>query len=360
VFRQRRFLVVSGLAAVLQIWQAPVFAQQNPTAGSNTEIPSSPAKPDVIEIPLQPTPVPVAPSAPILPGLRIPNFSSCPIAELRQAVPALAGLKADRDQAKLAALLDNIGAKTVEIVRKTPNLISHEAVAAQQGTIKMHQDFSYLVLPHALGSKSMVLDEYRVDLKSGEKFQTEDLAKAAASDSLVPPPFLVDLPSSSRSLPESEAAPTSQGFVNGWLHFYPPNWPQSDFRYLGQQKMDGHHTLVVAFAQKPVAVRLPALFRFEDKTVPIFLQGVAWVDATDFRIVRLRTDLLSPPPGVPLRRLTADIQFAQVRIAETATPLWLPRQVLVTVSAGGVSRRESHTYSNYRLSGTLEGQILNP
>jgi hypothetical protein len=345
----RRLLVAGGLAAVLQIWLAPVFAQQDQAAGSNTEIPARPAKPDVIEIPLQPTPATVAPSAPVFPELRIPNFTSCPIAELRQTVPALAGLKDDRDQAKLAALLDSIGAKTVEIVHRTPNLISHEAVALQQGSIKMHQDFSYLVLPHALGSKSLVLDEYRVDLKSGEKLQTEDMDQTAAANSPAPSPFLVDPPSSGRSLPESDAPSMSQGFVNGWLHFYPPNRPQSEFRYLGQQKMDGHHTLVVAFAQKPALVRLPALFRFEDKTVPIFLQGVAWVDATDFRIVRLRTDLLSPPPGVPLRQLTADIQFAQVRIAESATLLWLPHQVLVTASAGAVTRRESHTYSNYRL-----------
>jgi hypothetical protein len=349
VFRQRRFLVASGLAAVLQIWLAPVFAQQSPTAGSNTQSPSSPAKPDVIEIPLEPTPVPVAPSAPTLPELSIPNFASCPLAELQHTVPALAGLKADRDQAKLAALLDNIGAKTVEIVRKTPNLISHEAVALQQGSLKMHKDFSYLVVPHAVGSNGMVLDEYRVDLSTGEKFQSEDIEKTTASDSRAQSPFLVDLPRTGRSLPGSDAAPMSQGFVTGWLHFYPANRPQSDFRYLGEQKMDGHHTLVVAFAQKPVSVRLPAMFRFEDKTVPMFLQGVAWVDATDFRIVRLRTDLLSPPPGVPLRQLTADIQFAQVVIAETTAPLWLPRKVLVTMSAGGVTRRETLTYSNYRL-----------
>lgn len=345
MFRQRRFLVASGLAAVLQIWPAPVFAQQSPTAGGNTE---TPAKPDVVEIPLGPPPAPVAWSAPTLLELRIPNFASCPMGELRHAVPALAGLEAAEDQAELAALLDHIGAKTVEIVNKTPNLISHETVALQQGFIKTQKNFSYLILPHALGSKGIVLDEYRVNLKSGEKFQTEDIEKALASNSLAPSDVPRELPSASQSLTGSEAPPVSQGFVNEWLLFYPPNRTESDFRYLGQQKMDGHHTLVVAFAQKPASVRLPTLFRLEDKTVPIFLQGVAWVDATDFRIVRLRTDLLSPPQ-VALRQLTADIQFSQVGIAEAAAPLWLPRQVVVTVNAGGVTLRESHTYSNYRL-----------
>jgi hypothetical protein len=152
----------------------------------------------------------------------------------------------------------------------------------------------------------------------------------------------------------------TQGFVNEWLYFYPLNQRESQFRYLGQQKIYGHHTLVVAFAQKPELVHLPVMFRYEDKTFPIFMQGVAWVDASDFRILRLHTDLLSPSPGVPLRVLTADIQFSQVQVAEFASPLWLPRAVVVHSSVGRLSIRENHRYSDYRLFRTRSKILLNP
>lgn len=152
--------------------------------------------------------------------------------------------------------------------------------------------------------------------------------------------------------------PNSQGFAVSWVHFYPPNRPQATFRYLGEQKMNGHRTLVVAFAQKPEAVLTPARFLFEGKTVPMFLQGVAWVDASDFRIVRLRTDLLFPIPEVALHRLTADIQFEPTRIQEVSSLLSLPREVEITSQTGGSALREIHKYSDYRLFRTRSRIVL--
>ena len=92
----------------------------------------------------------------------------------------------------------------------------------------------------------------------------------------------------------------------------------------------------------------------------MFIQGVAWVDASDFRIVRLRTDLLEPPSGVDLRQLTADIHFSQVRIAESAAPLWLIREVTVTSDIGGATHREVHLYSKYRLFRARTKILLSP
>jgi hypothetical protein len=92
----------------------------------------------------------------------------------------------------------------------------------------------------------------------------------------------------------------------------------------------------------------------------MFLQGVAWVDASDFRIVRLRTDLLSPLPEVSLHRLTADIQFVPTRIEEVPSVLWLPRDVMVTSEVGGATLREDHLYSEYRLFRAKSRVVLNP
>lgn len=124
--------------------------------------------------------------------------------------------------------------------------------------------------------------------------------------------------------------------------------------------MDGHRTLVLAFAQKPGSVTSPARFIDQAKNVPMFFQGVAWVDASDFHIWRLRTDLLSPLPEVSLYRLTAEIQFEPTRIAEVSSLLSLPREVKVTSEVGGFTREETHKYAEYRLFRVRSRMVLNP
>jgi outer membrane lipoprotein-sorting protein len=294
------------------------------------------------------------PSAQSVTEVNFPNFTSCPIAELQLTVPELKGLKPARDQEKLPALLDKVGDKTLDIARHTPNLISRETVTeSQQGVAGTRHDYDYLILSRVEGNV-VGLNEFRMDRNTGDKFQTDEAMKSGSS--------FADLERASPDLAASRSGrpPTSQGFANSWVHFYPPNRPQATFRYLGEQKMDGQRTLVLAFAQKPQAVLSPALLRSNDKTVPMFLQGVAWVSTSDFRILRLRTDLLSPVPEVSLHRLTTDTQFVPTRIEEVPSVLWLPRDVMVTSEVGGATLREDHTYSEYRLFRAQSRVVLNP
>ncbi|HEY6339694.1 MAG TPA: hypothetical protein VIW68_14470 [Candidatus Sulfotelmatobacter sp.] len=252
-----------------------------------------------------------------------------------------------QDQSQLAVLLDKIGAKTLENVRKTPDLISQEAVILKLGHTETRRNFSFLILQHRLDPQSAVFDEYRVDLKNGEQIET-DFEKIASLDSPAPSPpaasQLTVLPA-----PPSESPTLSQGFVNQWLYFYPTNQSSSEFRYLGEEAVNGHQALVVAFAQKPASVRLPATFVSENTTYQIFVQGIAWIDPSDYRIMRLQTDLLSSAAGRRLRQLTVDTRFAEVRLAGVPSPLWMPRQARVTASIGTITLDERHTYTDYRL-----------
>jgi hypothetical protein len=284
--------------------------------------------------------------------VNFPNFTLCSIEELQLAVPELAGLKPARDQEKLAALLEKVGDKTVDEARHTPDLISVETVVeSQQGTGETRRDYDYLILRRVEGNV-VGLNEFRVDRKTGDQFQTVEAMK---ND-----PGLADLERASQNLASSSGRPPiSQGFATSWVHFYPANRGQASFRYLGEQKMSGQRTLVLAFAQKPGSVLTPALFRSKDKMVPMFLQGVAWVSASDFRIVHLRTDLLSPLPEVSLHRLTTETQFVAIKIQGVDSVLWLPRDVLVTAEVQGTAMREDHRYSDYRLFRAKSRVVLN-
>ena len=124
--------------------------------------------------------------------------------------------------------------------------------------------------------------------------------------------------------------------------------------------MDGRRTLVMAFAQKPGSVRLPGEVRYKDGSLPLYYQGIAWIDDSDFRIVRLRTDLLSPVPDVSLNQLTAEVQFAEVQVAGFGSPLWLPHDVQVTSLINGHTFQDKHRYSNYRSFQAHSRILLNP
>ena len=287
--------------------------------------------------------------------VNFPNFTSCAIEQLQQAVPELKGLKPSATQEKLPAILEKVGAKISVIARDTPNLISRESVTELSGARdKIHHDYDYLILARVKGTM-VGLDEFRLDLKSGEKFQTDELMDKESS-------FRDDLERASNELGASNnrRPALSQGFAASWVHFYPSNRSQATYRYLGEQKRDGHSTLVLAFAEKPASVIVPAIFRAPDKAIPMYLQGIAWVDPSDFRIMRLRTDLLAPVPEVSLHRLTADIQFALTRVEQVPSPLPLPREVKITATVAGATVREIHEYSDYRLFRAQSRLVLNP
>lgn len=287
---------------------------------------------------------PPANGVPSVVEVSFPNYTACSLDELKSTVPELKDLKPQSDQGQLSALLEKVGAKTLAVARDTPNLISRESVTEWSSDSKQtRRDYDYLIVAR-LDSNVVVLDEFRLDLKSGDKFQTDEVIKNDSS-------LWDNLKRASNEVAASSGGrpPISQGFATSWLHFYPPNRKRTSYRYLGEQKMDGHRTLVLAFAQNPAAVLFPALYRYHDKTAPMYLQGIAWIDPSDFRILRLRTDLLSPIPEVSLHRLTADIHFGLTRIEQVPSPLQLPREVRITATVGESTIREVHVYSGYRV-----------
>ncbi len=297
---------------------------------------------------------PPTPNATGTPEVKLPNFASCTVAELQLAVPDLKGLKTASDHKKLAALLDKVGAKTLDIARNTPNLISRETVTdGLLGIGETRHDYDYLILTRREGN---VVDfkEFRVDLKTGAKFQIDEELKSES-------PAWADLERARDKLAAAQSRPpASQGFATSWLYFYPDNREQATFRYLGEQTLDGQRVLVLAFAQKPQSVVSPGIFQSQGKSVPMFFQGIAWVDPSDFRIVRLLTDLLAPLPEVSLQRLTADIQFASIRIEQVPSPIWLPREIRITSKVNGWTICEIHKYSEYRLFRVQSRIVVDP
>jgi poly(3-hydroxybutyrate) depolymerase len=237
-----------------------------------------------------------------------------PLPQLTTDIPELHGLDPAPDQQPLEQLLKKTSAKSLDLLERMPNVISHESVVikVEPRGPAWREKFEYLVLRReALGE--VMLEEYRIDKgKTG-------------------------------------AAPLSQGSANAWVLFHPGNLVESRFRYLGRQRMDGHNTVVIAFAQIPDKVKFPGQVNVGGTSVPVLFQGIAWVDESDFRIVHLRKDLLARRPDFFLRTLTSEVRFSEVRVPELKDPLWLPEEVKITWDFKGQVMQELHQYSDFRL-----------
>lgn len=267
---------------------------------------------------------------------------------IKKTIRELGGLKPAASQEQPTDLLVKVGAKADELLQKVPDLISDESVsqaqyAASQGMVPgcigmdclaagrssvWDDGFSYLILTHAAPGGRLALEEYRTGRKG------KPVAGART--------------------------PKFQGFVAAWIIFSSVNQVESRFRYLGEQQTDGHNTFVVGFAQIPGLVESPGQIVSEGESVPMLLQGIAWVDQSDFRIVRLRTDLLAPRPEILFQRQTVNILFGPVQMPGLGLTLWLPQAVHAEMEANGQIVQEEHTYSKYRLYQTKSKVILGP
>jgi hypothetical protein len=150
----------------------------------------------------------------------------------------------------------------------------------------------------------------------------------------------------------------STGAATQWLLFYPRNLEESRYRYLGQQRINGHQTYLVAFAQLPSRTNNVMVINTDNskgKSCSTLLQGLAWIDQSTFQIVRLQTDLLAPltgdsinndPPLLLSRRV---LDFGKVNIPQRNLTLWLPKVTDITWQKGENRYEERHEYSDFRL-----------
>jgi hypothetical protein len=257
---------------------------------------------------------------------------------LKKTVHELDKLMPIPDTEQPSNLLVKVGAKADELLHKVPDLISEESVSETQQSLSQglaagcsgtggcmsasrslswEAAFHYLLLSRPAANGRTELQEYR----------TKTNGKVA----------------------EGSAAPGFLGFISSWIIFSSANQVESHFRCVGQQEIDGHKTWVIAFAQVPDAVESPGVIVSGGESIPMLLQGIAWVDQSDFNIVQLRTDLLAPLPAISVQGQTANILFRPVHIAGAGLTLWLPQSVHAEMESKGVLMQEEHKYSKYRL-----------
>ena len=256
----------------------------------------------------------------------VKSVVSQPLSELVRAVPELAGLQLASDQGELPRLLQRVGEGVKAFFRALPNTSSREEIREEilrrDGKVQdsLEEQFLYLLVMRP-APLDLELSEYRTGV--------EQLGAKATGIKLG---FM-----------------RTSGFACTSLHFHPMYQSGAAFRFLGRQKLNGRETFVISFAQRPEAAQRIGRFDVDGKSVPVLVQGLVWVDGEKYQILRMRTDLLKPPPNSRLERQTTDIQYGEVQFKEVPTPLWLPREVTVTVQWKGKTFRNLHRYSDFRV-----------
>jgi hypothetical protein len=282
--------------------------------------------------------------------LKTAPYVDLPLPELKKTIGDLNGIKLDSTPGQLDLVLNKTGEAIASQLPRVPNLICREDVAdeappKQGGSGGMSQVSARVV--GAIPGRGM-LTQTPPPMKSlvpGDWHHFEYIIHANKEAD------------GTTTLEESRTGkgggattdPKGIGFAPLWLIFAAGNRSESNFHYLGTQKVEGHATYVVAFAQRPGQVRKPSLLATATDTIPLLYQGIAWIDAQDFQILRLRTDLLAPLPELNLKRVTSTIEYTKVHIPELAEPLWLPHEVEVVWETNGEENGELHRYAKYQL-----------
>jgi hypothetical protein len=252
---------------------------------------------------------------------RVPKtFLDMKPAELAKQVPELKHLDSANSQDMLPMILQRVGATVADFFDNFSNTTCKERVISTVDTplqtLTYRVEFNYLALVKP-GTDKTRLQEYRTDSK-GEQVKLRGIVVTA-------------------------------GFVTLAAYFHPNDQRGSRFRYLGRELVKGQSTYVLAFAQRPGVARQAGWVASDDKGTFVFAQGVAWVDPTSFRILRLRTDIQQPESDVGLQRETTEVEYSEVTFPRGGKTLWLPREVTVSGELNKYIFRNRHLYSDYRL-----------
>ena len=261
-----------------------------------------------------------------------------PLAELLNLIPELNGLQPAPDQEQLPTILENAGERVDEFFRNVVDLTAHEQITEEgldgQGRVRrrLQAEDSYLIVRR--GSEMFgTVGEYRMDAKGN--------------------PIL--------EVGFNKGYFDTANFALDHVYFSTAFQSESTFLFLGEQKIDSHATYVVAFAQKPGEATITVTMERRQPVpflVKMLVQGIAWIDKSNFQIVRLRTDLLAPRREIDLDRLTTTVIFKEVQLP-AATPLWLPSSLEVYAQFGPpgdlktgniyvLTFHNEHHYSDYQ------------
>jgi hypothetical protein len=253
-----------------------------------------------------------------------------PIAELQKAVPNLADLDSTSSPPSegLAGILKKVGANIEKFFRDFASTSALEVIRqarldskGRSHSVRMAE--MYYVFLQKKSKGQPMLEEYR-GTGDGRLLNIGGLDDG----------FMV-----------------TSGFASSLIVFHPFIQPGVDYRFLGRQNLSGRPVYVLGFAQRPQDSHAIGVFRSTHRkgSIPVHVQGLAWISADQFQVLRLRTDLLQPMKEAGLVRETSEIDYRPYHFVTSPKTFTLPSRVTVSIEWGRKRLRNEHIFSRFWL-----------
>lgn len=117
----------------------------------------------------------------------------------------------------------------------------------------------------------------------------------------------------------------------------------------GMEEWRGKRAWKVRFEQRLDRPATMSGLQIGGREYDILLKGKAWIDAENYQIVHLETDLLRPIPEARLYTEHQVLDYGPVQFARKKQRLWLPLDAEIYLDAGGKQYYHRHVFSDYRI-----------
>ena len=242
---------------------------------------------------------------------------------LPQTEPAI-GCSLEEILGKVSA---NVGAFPALVDRFTATeMLLHEDIGeAGYVTHKENVFFNYLASVRELQGKYLDVEEYR-----NGSMGTEMFPAGVASTGL---PAIV-------------------------LIFHPLLISDFEMNCEGLSRIGGRFAWQLHFRQRPDQASRIRVYRLNGKVIPISLKGRAWIDADNFQVVRLETDLREPYPEVRLLAEHLVMDYGPVQFKTRNEQLWLPTSADYYRISSNRRIHRRHSFSDYVLFSVEDRQKI--
>jgi hypothetical protein len=142
------------------------------------------------------------------------------------------------------------------------------------------------------------------------------------------------------------------------LIFHPLLISDFEMNCEGLSRIGGRFAWQLHFLQRADQASRIRVYRLNGKVIPISLKGRAWIDANNFQVVRLETDLREPYPDVRLLAEHLIMEYGPVQFKTRNEQLWLPTSADYYRISSNRRIHRRHSFSDYVLFSVEDRQKI--
>jgi hypothetical protein len=144
------------------------------------------------------------------------------------------------------------------------------------------------------------------------------------------------------------------------LILHPGMVSEFNFTCEGLGHWDGHPAWQLHFAQRADRPNLIRAYVIAHNYYPVPLKGRVWIDAANYHVRHLESDLIAPMPQIALSREHMMIDYGPVEFNRRAHRLWLPLEAQIYWERQGRRFYRRHTFTNFKLFEVGVAQEIQP